>query len=221
MDAEFWLERWREGRTHFHQARVTPLLQKYWPALQVPAGGKVLVPLCGKSLDMAWIASQGHPVLGVELAELAVTQFFDEHGLSPSVRESAYGRHYEAGNIEIICGDIFGLDRAALSQCAGAYDRAALVALPAEMRARYARHVYGQLGAGWRGLLITLDYPQAEMDGPPFSVPDDEVQRLYEGVAPARLIDRRGILEKEPKFAERGVTRLDTLVYRLGEPDAA
>ena len=108
-----------------------------------------------------------------------------------------------------------------LSQCAGAYDRAALVALPAEMRARYARHVYGQLGAGWRGLLITLDYPQAEMEGPPFSVPDDEVQRLYEGVAPARLIDRRGILEKEPKFAERGVTRLDTLVYRLGEPDAA
>lgn len=99
MDAEFWLERWREGRTHFHQTRVTPLLQKYWPGLDVPAGGKVLVPLCGKSLDMVWLAAQGHEVLGVELAPLAVEQFFAENELRPVIHESSYGRHYVAGNI--------------------------------------------------------------------------------------------------------------------------
>lgn len=216
MDAEFWLERWRDGRTHFHQTRVTPLLQKYWPSLAVPKGGKVLVPLCGKSLDMVWLAAQGHPVLGAELSQLAVEQFFAENELRPVTHESPYGRHYVAGNIEIICGDIFDLDAQVLSHCVGVYDRAALVALPEAMRADYVRHVYGQLSLAYRGLLITLDYPQEEMAGPPFSVVDAEVQAIFSGVSPATIIDRRGILDKEPKFLAAGVGRLDTVVYRLG-----
>jgi len=215
MDAEFWLERWRDGRTHFHQTRVTPLLQKYWPTLALPQGSQVLVPLAGKSLDMVWLASQGHRVLGVELSQLAVEQFFDENRLQPQVSESAYGRHYAAGDVDIICGDIFKLDAALLSECVGVYDRAALVALPSDMRARYAQHVYGQLSAHYRGILITLDYPQEQMDGPPFSVGDAEVQAIFASHSDALVIDRRDILDKEPKFSERGVTRLDTVVYQL------
>jgi len=215
MDADFWLDRWRDGRTHFHQTRVTPLLAKYWPALQVPAGGRVLVPLCGKSLDMMWLAQQGHRVLGVELSPLAVEQFFAENGLRADVRQAGPGRYYAAGDIEIYCGDIFDLGADVLGDCVGAYDRAALVALPPDMRARYARHVYGQLSDAYRGLLITLDYNQDQMEGPPFSVRDDEVQAVYAGHSDAVLIDRRDILAKEPKFAERGLTQLDTLVYRL------
>jgi thiopurine S-methyltransferase len=215
METEFWLERWREGRTHFHQPRVTPLLQKYWPSLALPAAGTVLVPLCGKSLDMAWLAEQGHRVLGVELSELAVQQFFSENALAPRVHESAQGKHYVAGAIEIICGDIFDLDDATLAACAGAYDRAALIALPPEMRQRYAEQVYGRLPAGARSLLITLEYAQQEMDGPPFSVPEEEVQRLYAPHTETQAIDRRDILDKEPKFAERGLKELDTVVYRL------
>ena len=215
MEAEFWLERWREGRTHFHQQRVTPLLQKYWPDLQLPQGSKVLVPLCGKSLDMVWLAEQGHQVLGVELSELAIDQFFAENQLTPAVHTSAQGKHYVAGRIEIICGDIFTLDPAMLAACVGAYDRAALIALPVEMRARYVTEVYGRLAPDYRGILITLDYPQEQMDGPPFSVGDEEVQALYVGHSHAELIDRRDILDKEPKFLDRGVKRLDTLVYRV------
>lgn len=217
MEADFWLERWREGKTGFHQSRVTPLLQKYWPGLELPAGARVLVPLAGKSLDMVWLAEQGHQVLGVELSALAVEQFFAEQGWTPRHWESAYGQHYAAHGVELICGDIFKLDRAALADCLGAYDRAALVALPAEMRAAYVKHVYGQMPAGWRGQLLTLDYPQAEMDGPPFSVDEAEVLRLYG--EQARLIDRRDILAKEPKFTQQGVQKLDTLVFRLGRPD--
>lgn len=215
MEAEFWLNRWREGQTRFHQERVTPLLPKFWPALGVRAGCRVLVPLCGKSLDMVWLADQGHEVLGVELSPVAVERFFEENSLTPSVRESTMGRHYTADRIEIICGDIFGIDAATLSSCAGAYDRAALVALPPEMRARYAQHVYGQLDGGYRGLLLTLAYEQSQMDGPPFSVQDPEVRAIYAGHSSAELIDQRDILSKEPKFVERGLTRLDTLVYRL------
>lgn len=215
MEPDFWLERWREGSTHFHQSRVTPLLQKYWPTLELPAGCKVLVPLCGKSLDMLWLAEQGFQVLGIELSPLAVEQFFAENQLEASAHESPMGRHFVSGNIEIICGDIFNMDATTLDACLGVYDRAALVALPADLRARYADFVYGQLSAQYRGLLLTLDYPQDQMPGPPFSVDDAQVQALYAPHSSATLLSRRDILEKEPKFAQRGVTRMDTLVYRL------
>ncbi|HEY9572702.1 MAG TPA: thiopurine S-methyltransferase [Pusillimonas sp.] len=215
MDTEFWLQRWRDGQTGFHQTRVMPLLQKYWPALSVPQAGRVLVPLAGKSLDMAWLAGQGHRVLGVELSALAVEQFFAENNLHPATTDSPMGRHYVAGNIEVICGDIFGLDAATLAGCSGFYDRAALIALPPDMRRRYVEQVYGRLPAGCRGLLITLDYPSDQMSGPPFSVDDAEVRALYAGLWDVSGIDRRDVLPKEPKFAARGVTRMDTVVYRL------
>lgn len=219
MDAEFWLERWREGRTHFHQTRITPPLERFWPTLQLAAGSRVLVPLCGKSLDMLWLAARNLRVLGVELSPLAVEQFFGENGLAPQVRRSAMGDHYVAGNIEIIRGDIFDLDADTLRGCAGVFDRAALVALPADMRGPYVRHVYGQLPDRYQGLLVTLDYPQQEMDGPPFSVDDEEVQALYAGHSTAELIYRRDILDMEPKFQKAGVSRLDALAYRLRRRD--
>jgi len=215
MEAEFWLERWRQGRINFHQDKVMPLLSRHWPALGVPPGGRVLVPLCGKSVDMAWLAGQGLRVLGVELSPLAADQFFEEHGLRPQVRESAMGRHYAAGGVEILCGDIFDVDAATLASCDAVYDRAALVALPTAMRPRYADHVYRQLRPGCRGLLITLDYPQDQMDGPPFSVPDAEVQALFAGHTDAVVLERLDILHEEGKFLQRGVERLDTVVYQL------
>jgi len=215
MHAEFWLERWREGRTHFHQERVTPLLQKYWPMLALPAASQVLVPLAGKSLDMLWLAAQGHRVLGVELSQLAVEQFFSENHLDAEKHTRSYGTHYRCDNIEIICGDIFALDAHVLGGCIGVYDRAALIALPTAMRAQYMHHVYGQLADQYRGILITLDYPQTQMDGPPFSVDDVEVQVLAAPHSQALILDRRAILDKEPKFSERGVTRLDTVVYKM------
>ena len=215
MDTAFWLDRWREGRTFFHQNKVMPLLQKYWPGLDLPAGSRVLVPLCGKSLDMAWLAAQGHRVLGVELSPLAVAQFFEEHGLEARIHHSPAGEHHVSGDIEIICGDIFALDASVLASCTGVYDRAALIALPSAMRATYVQHVYEGLASGYRGLMISLDYPQEQMPGPPFSVPDEEVQALFALRSEARVIDRRDVLAHEPKFAERGVARLDTVVYDL------
>jgi len=215
MEAQFWLDRWSEGVTGFHQERVTPLLPKYWSTLDVAPGARVLVPLCGKTLDMVWLAQQGHPVLGVELSPLAVQQFFSENGLAPSVHGTAAGDVYRAGNIEILCGDIFALDAATLAGCAAVYDRAALIALPTGMRERYVRHVYAGLAAGARGLLITLDYEQDKMPGPPFAVGDAQVQDLYAGHTQVRQLDRRAMLDKEPKFAARGLTWLDTLVFAL------
>ncbi|MBV2179675.1 MAG: thiopurine S-methyltransferase [Castellaniella sp.] len=215
MDTDFWLQRWVQGQTGFHQSRVMPLLQKHWPGLDLPAQARVLVPLAGKSLDVAWLAGQGHAVLAVEISSLAVEQFFTEHDLTPTVRDTPHGRLYHAGRIDYLCGDIFGLDAATLSDCQACYDRAALIALTPELRARYVDHVYGQLPAGCRALLLTLDYPQAEMDGPPFSVPDTEVQARYGSRWQIECLETRDVLATEPKFAERGITRMNTNVYRL------
>ncbi|WP_323018949.1 thiopurine S-methyltransferase [Castellaniella sp.] len=215
MDTDFWLQRWAHGQTGFHQNRVMPLLQKHWPVLALPVGSRVLVPLAGKSLDVAWLAAQGHHILAVELSPLAVEQFFADHHLTPSVRDLPQGRLYQAEGIDYLCGDIFNLDAAMLAECQACYDRAALIALPPELRARYAAHVYGQLPAGCQTLLLTLDYPQAEMDGPPFAVPETEVQAHFGARWQIDRLEIRDVLAQEPKFAARGVTRMHTTVYHL------
>ena len=110
MEPDFWLERWREARTGFHQDAPTPLLLKHWPAVGAEPGSRVFVPLAGKSLDMAWFASQGYRVLGAELSPLAVAQFFESQGVEPSVDEAADGIHHLAGPIELVQGDVFALD---------------------------------------------------------------------------------------------------------------
>lgn len=220
MENEFWLQRWREGRTGWHHADVMPLLAKHWHALAVPAGIRVLVPLCGKSLDMPWLSRQGLDVLGVELSPLAVQAFIAENHLQASTRAAGDGTHYiidhpPGGGIEIINGDVFGVAAGALAGCGAFYDRAALIALPPPMRERLARKVYAKLPAGARGLLITLDYPAGEMEGPPFSVDDAEVHRLFDAHWQIEQMERRDILASQPSFKDNGVTALHTAVYAL------
>lgn len=215
MQHDFWLQRWQQGKIGFHRSEVMPLLEQYWPSLQLQAGSRVLVPLCGKTLDMHWLAAQGHRVLGVELSPLAVEQFFEEAGLVPERRSSACGEHYLAGPIEIVRGDAFALDDALLADVAGVYDRAALIALPPALRRRYLDTLYARLPSGCRGLLLTLEYPQAEKEGPPFSVEQDEVEALFLPSWQVEFVERRDILAQEPGFRAEGVTALSTAVYRL------
>lgn len=215
MDADFWHQRWREGRVGFHQDRPTPLLLEHWPLLDVARGRRVFVPLAGKSLDLAWLAAQGYRVLGVELSSLAVEDFFATQGLTPQVHDSRYGRHYRAGDIELICGDVFALDAEVLADCAAVYDRAAMIALPPHLRGRYASELYALLPTGCRGLVITLEYPQHEKHGPPFSVNESELRELYQHNWEIQTLERRNILAADPGFAAQGVTALEAVVYRL------
>ncbi len=215
MDPDFWHQRWRENRIGFHQDAPTPLLLKHWPTLQLARGSRVFVPLAGKSNDLAWLASQGHRILGVELSQLAIDQFFAEHDLVPRVHESAYGRHHVASDIELVCGNAFALDAAILAGCDALYDRAALIALPPELRQRYVRELHARLPAGCRGLLITLEYPPHEKQGPPFAVPEAEVRDLYGRDWTVATLERRDILAQQPGFVAEGVSALETVVYRM------
>ena len=215
MEADFWQQRWRDGQIGFHQDRVTPLLEKHWDALEVQAGSTVFVPLAGKSLDLDWLAARGQHVLGIELSELAVQQFFAERDLVPTISASRYGQHFTSGAIELICGDAFALDATALADCAAVYDRAALIALPPAMRRRYADELYARLPTGCSGLLVTIDYPQHEKNGPPFSVDQAEVHALFDRDWRIDLLERRDILAEQPGFIADGVSALQTAAYRL------
>lgn len=220
METEYWLKRWREGRTGWHHEEVMPLLVQHWSALNVRPGARVLVPLCGKSLDMLWLSQQGMRVLGIDVSPIAIESFLAENQLHARTRSTAEGTHYEVtnapgGDIEIINGDVFEADSEAVAQCAAFYDRAALIAMPAPMRDRLANDVYLQLPADSSGLLITLDYPEHEMQGPPFSVDDAEVHRLFDRQWNVERLERRDILASQPMFSGQGVTALHTTVYAL------
>lgn len=178
MDKAFWDERWRENRIGFHEAQANPLLTGYVEHLGPPPGGRVFVPLCGKSFDMDWLMSRGHKVVGIELYEPAVAEVFDRLGLQPRVDTVSGLRRYAADGLVIFAGDFFHLTAEMLGGVDAVYDRAALIALPPDMRARYAAHVTAICGAVPQ-LLITLDYDQRLTDGPPFSVPGHEVRTLY------------------------------------------
>lgn len=215
MEADFWHQRWAANQIGFHQLEANPYLQRYWPGLQPESASKVLVPLCGKSLDLSWLAGQGYLVLGVELSEKAVLEFFSEQRLEPLVSQHGAFKVYRAGAIEIWCGDFFSLRAEDVADCTAFYDRAALIALPPPMRERYVEHLNNVLPMICKGLLITLDYDQAKIDGPPFSVPDEEVQRLLTSAWRLEQLQTCDVLEQSPKFLKAGVERLQERVYRL------
>lgn len=216
MQADFWHQRWANNQIGFHQSRANPYLQRHWSQLNIAPGTRVLVPLCGKSLDMSWLAGQGYPVLGVELSEKAVQEFFTEQGLEALVSQQGDFKVYSAAAIEIWCGDFFSLRAEDIAGCHALYDRAAIIALPEAMRKRYVQHLNKVLPTECKGLLITLEYDQAQIDGPPFSVPDEEVQRLLSPEWALQVLEARDVLEDSPKFLQAGVNRLDERVYRLG-----
>jgi thiopurine S-methyltransferase len=215
MDHEFWRSRWRQKDIGFHQRDVLDLLQKHWAALGTPKAADVLVPLCGKSLDMVWIAEQGHRVIGVELSEIAVDEFFAERGLSPSKERSGNFAVKRAGPYELWCGDIFEMPREALAATAGVYDRAALVAFPPGMQPRYATALCEKLPAKTAMLLVTFDYDQTKMEGPPFAVSREQVDRLFGGsFAISEAAARRGV-PKNPRFVERGLETIEECAFVL------
>jgi thiopurine S-methyltransferase len=175
MDPQFWRDRWQEGRTAFHEGAPNALLAQF--ASRLDGKRRVLVPLCGKSDDLAYLASRGHEVIGIELVEDAVRQFFAEHGLAPAVE----GPRYAANGITLLAKNVFEVTREDVGAIDAIYDRAALVALPAETRVAYIAHLRALAGHA-PGLLVALDYPQHRMDGPPFAVPDAEVRTHFASV---------------------------------------
>ncbi len=215
MEPKFWQERWARNQIGFHLPEVNPYLQRHWSRLNLTEGARVLVPLCGKSLDLMWLANQGLRVVGVELSEQAVEAFFSEQNLTPRISQQGVFKVFQADLIEIWCGDFFALEAEILADCSALYDRAALIALPPLMRAQYAERLNSVLQSGCQGLLITLDYEQTQKAGPPFAVPDEEVNILLGARWGLEVLQEQDILGESWKFVQDGVKRLEERVYQL------
>lgn len=187
QDHEFWHSKWAANNIGFHLNEENPYLVNYWSALQPKRDDKVLVPLCGKSVDLTWLAMKHESVTGVELSDIAVKAFFAEQLYTPTVISlSSYHQLYQFDEITIYSGDYFD---APIKSFDLIYDRAALVALPPELQNRYVERALSLLAPGGRMLLMTIDYDQTEKMGPPYAINQSRVEQLFEGCKVRRLYD--------------------------------
>lgn len=221
MTPDFWLNRWRRSELGWHEDEINRHLAEHWPSLGVHHQARVLVPLCGKSLDMLWLASRGHAVLGVEISPLAAKQFFAENRLEPGIDRLGRFQRFQVDEISLLVGDFFDLRAEQLEDVTAVYDRASLIALPPEMRPRYARHLAALLPARVCSLLITLEYDQSRMKGPPFAVAEPEVRALFERDFEVETLSVFDALAESPRFRARGLEALEERVYRLRRRDCA
>ncbi|MEM8967030.1 MAG: thiopurine S-methyltransferase [Bacteroidota bacterium] len=178
MHTNFWLNRWKNNEISFHEEEANPLLVKFFPDLSLRKGSRVFLPLCGKTRDIAWLLAQGYLVVGAELSQLAIEQLFAELHAEPEITQQGALRHYRAENLDIFVGDLFQLAGSILESVDAIYDRAALVALPQETRKRYTTHIM-TITESAPQLLITYEYDQSQMDGPPFSISQKEIDQHY------------------------------------------
>jgi thiopurine S-methyltransferase len=216
MDSEFWHNKWKKNEIGFHLNDVHPLLQKYFDRI-FNESRSIFVPLCGKTLDMRFLYAKSKSVIGCELSEIAAKIFFineiDNNTISISINgeRQVFGIANESESLTILVDDIFNLDTSSVNQCQSIYDRAALIALPEELRILYVAHLKKLLPQA-KMLLITLDYQQSEMSGPPFSVEQSEVEQLF-SFASIEVLKRFDIIEDEPHFKSKGLKHFYQTAY--------
>lgn len=215
MQDEDWLSRWQQNKIGFHDTQVNSHLTRYIADYGLSSGDTVFLPLCGKSPDIAWLARQGFQVVGIELSDIAIKDFFSEQELEYQQSESDRFIIRKSGNICLLEGNFFDLKSTDLGNCKLVYDRAALIALDATPRLRYIEKMQSIIGESTDMMLITLDYNQAEMDGPPFAVSPAEVKRHYEQRFQIDQLQQTQILDESPRWRKKGLTSLIETVYCL------
>lgn len=222
MEAQYWQKKWNEDQIGFHQSDVNKRLVEYWSKVtesSTPSKHCIFVPLCGKSLDMLWLHSQGHRVLGIELSEKAVTAFFEENQLPFEVVPDGEFQRFSgidtANGLTILVGDFFALTLEHTAQCTAVYDRASMIAMNSDMRADYARQLAKVTPAGSTGLLLLIEYDQARMQGPPFSVSDTNARELLLTNFDINELAHYHGPERLGNLAKRGLETLHERVYLL------
>jgi thiopurine S-methyltransferase len=190
MEKDFWLQKWKQGEIGFHKSEVNALLIKHFDRLFVGHGSRIFLPLCGKTLDIAWLLRHGHRVVGAELSSVAIDDLFTELGIKPQRSQVGKLTLYSADNIDVFVGDIFNLSADILAAVDAIYDRAALVALSADQRRQYAAHLVTITHAAPQ-LLSCFEYEQQQMEGPPFSIDEAEVKLHYGTTYVLQVVDRQ------------------------------
>ena len=215
MEPNFWTKRWQEGEIGFHREDAHNYLIQYWQTLKLEPETEVLVPLCGKSTDMVWLAGRATTSLGSSCHRSPWMPSSPSRNLQPTTRVSGPFMIKEAGPYTIWCGDIFTLPPDVTKDISAVYDRAALVAFPPAMQASYAAKLATLTPAGVPTMLVGLAYRQGEISGPPFSTPLPQVAMLFGPTHSLAIVESRDGLEQSQNLKERGVSWLEELLYIL------
>ena len=221
LKAAFWHDRWKKDQIGFHNEEVNERLTRHWPTLAIEEGATVFVPLCGKSLDMHWLHEQGHPIVGVDLSPVAIRAFFSEAGITPQEDSTGSFTRSRAEGFDLYCGDLFDLTKEDLDGVRACYDRGSLIALPPDLRVQYAAHLTSILPERVTILLITLEYDQSKMSGPPHSVPPSEVEDLFGSSFDVETLWSSGWIDAPPRFRARGLETRNDTVMRLDRGGSA
>ena len=208
MEPDYWIEGWQVGRTGFDQSEPHRWLPEHWPSAELAADATVLVPLCGKTVDMVWLAEQGHRIIGVEVSEIAVEGFFDMVELTPEVEVIGPLSVYRAGPYELWRGDLFEVPATVFDRVDVVYDRASIVALPPPIRQRYTQTLSTQLRGDAPWYLVSFTYDQSEMEGPPFSVTLEEIDALLADEFTIETVLDESVIEQAAAMQERGLTHM-------------
>ncbi|MCA0402408.1 MAG: thiopurine S-methyltransferase [Proteobacteria bacterium] len=215
MEQEFWLNKWQQNDINFNQTKPNKYLQQFIDALNLEKGATLFVPLCGKSIDMLWLREQGYRIIGVELSEKACQDFFIEHGIDFRLSKVQDFQSYEAEGIQLLAGDFFKLTANYLKNAKAVYDRAALIALPAQLRQTYVQHLQSLLNISMPILLITASFNQEEMPGPPFSLSKSDIDKLFSDYFEIRSL-YSGEAENIPShLLKRGLTEAKDKIYLI------
>ena len=208
MDPSYWQNKWQIQDIGFNQTKPNPLLQRYIDRLQLQQNARIFVPLCGKTIDMIWLAQQGYEVIGVELSDIACDAFFTEHHIEPQITQIDQFTVYQhpSARITLLSGDFFKLTKEILGPFDAVYDRAALIALPPKLRPQYVQHLTELLAPNTAILLITLAYPQDTFSGPPFSVEEMEVEALFGGKLAITKLYHQEISKMPTHLQNKGLT---------------
>ena len=210
-----WISRWESNRIGWHTDEINRQLIEYLDELKLSPQEAIFVPLCGKSIDMNYLCQKNYKVIGVEMSELAIQQFFEENDLSYTVSKDGEFKLYEGDRIKIYCGDFFDLQSNHFNNVKAVYDRASLIALDDELRQKYVKHLNDIINLDVRILLLTLNYPQHQRSGPPFAVSKLEVNQLFKGSFDCQELYCIDDIENEPMFQNLGVDFVEKAVYLL------
>ena len=207
---EYWENRWITNQTGWHRSVYNDLMVKYWPELGIPTDSKVLVPLCGKSLDMLWLAEKGHAIVGIEFTRVAVERFLSENNLEHTIVKHPSYIEFSSERFTILNGNILAIP-SDLIQAEAWYDRAAMIAINPDLREDYVSQIRQQTKVGAVGLLITYSYPQEEMEGPPFSLNNGDVFQLFQDGFRVECLETIELEDEK----ERGLSRINSSVFAL------
>ncbi len=215
MENSFWHERWATNDIGFHLDKTNPMLLKHWPSLQAHTNDVIFVPLCGKSLDLIWLATQVKQVIACELSQQATEDFFSENKITPRIEQHSSYSTYQYENITIFCGDFFQLTPADLEACTLVYDRASLIAFPLDMRQQYVDKLEQLLPQPHKRLLITLEHDQSSIKGPPFPISVEVVNQLFSARHHCQHIESNSVIEQYQRFKNKGVKTLYEHIFIL------